>query len=239
MRAAITCIVLGASLGVASAQPSPDENPLAGPPPTTPNQPATPSAPPPPPPPPAPPPMGARMGEVPTSLAFGIGVGYTFSTSLETPNTVTVRLRLPGGLSFEPILRLVHTGETTTMAGASTTSSDTEFGLGTNVIWPLWHHGRAEFSLLGQIAFDTDTNTPDTSMSGTNKVTTTFGLGYGIEIAFWFTHHVMLSLDATNPIIQFSDTETNMMNMMPVKDSTTTVGLVHDPVVALVIHLFD
>ena len=49
----------------------------------------------------------------------------------------------------------------------------------------------------------------------------------------------MLSLDATNPIIQFSDTETNTMNMMPVKDSTTTVGLVHDPVVALVIHLFD
>jgi hypothetical protein len=236
MRAAITCIVLGASLGVASAQPSPDENPLAGPPPTT-TQPATPPAPPPPP--PAAPPMVPRMSDTPTALAFGIGVGYTFSTSLETPNTVTVRLRLPGGLSFEPILRLVHTGETATTGGMSTTSSDTEFGLGTNVIWPLWHHGRTEFSLLGQIAFDTDTNTPDTSMSGDNKVTTTFGLGYGIEIAFWFTHHVMLSLDATNPIIQFSDTTTNTTGMMPVKDSTTTIGLVHDPVVALVIHLFD
>lgn len=107
------------------------------------------------------------------------------------------------------------------------------------MIFPLWHHGHAEFGVLGQIAFDTDTNTPDTSMSGTNKVTTTFGLGYGIDIAYWFSHHWMLSLDATNPIIEYSDTESNVAGGMPTKDATTTIGLVHDPVVALVLHLFE
>jgi hypothetical protein len=225
--------VLAASAGVALAQPTASDGTTDGS-----ATPPVPVEPPPPTPPASPPP--ARVDLRPTDLSFGIGFGYTFSTSLETPNTVTVRVRLPGGLSFEPILRVLNTSETMNPGtGTSTTSSTTELGIAGNLLFPLWKHGRTDFSIIGQIAFDTQKATPDTTVSGTNTTTTTFGIGYGIECAFWITQHWMLSLDATNPIINYSDTDNNMAGGMDMKDTTTTVGLIHDPTVSLVIHLFN
>jgi hypothetical protein len=166
-------------------------------------------------------------------------VGYTFSTSLQTPNTVTVRARLRSGLSFEPILRLRNVSETMSTAGVSTTSTTSEFGVGTNVIFPIWERGRADLDVLGQIAVDTEKDTPDTSASDNNKVTTTFSVGYGIEIGFWITHHWMISMTATNPIISYSNTVANAAGAPAAKDAITTIGLIHDPTISLVVHLFD
>ena len=239
MRAFVFVFVLVGSVGVASAQPA---GPDTGAPPPPPPAPEPAPAPPPPPPPPHIAPMPQNDVERPTEFAFGIGIGYTFAaaTTLESPNTVAVRARLRSGLAFEPILRLQDVSETMSATGGpSTTSTTTELDVGTNVIWPVWKRGRTDFSVLGQISFDTLKNTPDTTVSADNKVTTTFALGYGIEIAFWLTRHWMISMDAVNPFFAYSDTVTNMAGGTSAKDAVTTIGLIHDPTVSLIIHLFD
>ena len=79
---ALAITLLGAAR-FAAAQP--DGEP---PPPVVPEQPK----PPPTPPPPQPPPMhDAGPTDRPAELAFGLGVGYQFPTSLETPNITSVR----------------------------------------------------------------------------------------------------------------------------------------------------
>jgi hypothetical protein len=233
----IALAVLAGFAAVARAQPAPPPDGEPAPPPPTP---------PPTPPPPNPPVTVPEHHEAPEyhdlrphELSIGIGVGYTFSTSLETPNTVSVRLRLPSGLAFEPIVRLRNVSHTTTpVMGNSVTDQTTELGLAANVLIPIWHRGRADFDFVAQLAVDTDKVTPDTTMGDTNKVTTTAGLGYGIEVGFWISRHWMVSMTATNPIVQIAQTSTNAGGAST-KDSTTTIGLIHDPTVAFVIHLFN
>jgi hypothetical protein len=244
----IALAVLAGSAGLAAAQPAPPPPPPDPAGSTTGGATATevrnpeeqPPAPQPTPGPTTPAPAEEHHDLRPTELSFGIGAGWTFSTSLETPNTVSVRLRLPGGLAFEPIVRLRNLSHTATpVTGPDVTDQTTEVGASVNVLFPIWHRGRADFDLVGTLAFDTEKVTPDTSASDVNKNTTTFGVGYGIEVGFWISRHWLVTMTATNPIFTLAQTTNNMVGGMTTKDSTTSVGLIHDPTVALQIHLFN
>jgi len=246
---AIASIVLAGAAGLAYAQPTPPEpggdTTGAGEPPPPPTTPMAPPTAPTPPPPPTPPHMhGDAGGDIrPSELSIGIGAGYTLSTSLETPNTVSVRVRLPGGLAFEPILRVRNINETKETDDGmgmttSTTSGTTELGAAVNVLFPVWKRGRADFLVLGTLAFDTEKVTPDTSIGDTNNTTTAFSVGYGVEVGFWVSRHWQITMTATNPIVVYTQTVMNVTGGAAMKDSTTTIGLIHDPTVTFLVHLF-
>lgn len=98
---------------------------------------------------PAPPPpvvLGPPVAPRPSGLAIGIGVGYTFPTSLQTPNVTSVRLRLASGLTIEPTV--VFAATSIHMPVGSNTQG--ELTLGSLVRYPL----RARGAMTGGLVFD-------------------------------------------------------------------------------------
>lgn len=237
-------IVFGASwlaTSLAAAQPSPA--PLGPPPAPPPPAPAVEPAPVPPP----PAPITIHAAEPtdsgrPTELAFGIGVGYTFPTSLQTPNTTSVRIRLASGLTFEPQLVLATSSNDADPGngGMTTTNKQSELTLGSLVRYPLRMHRKVDLEAIGSAAISSQTTDPDGDNN--NRTITTLNVGYGVGLAYWISRHWNLSLTATNPLITYTRTrqETNVLaTPSHTTNKTTTIGLVFDPTVALMIHLYD
>jgi hypothetical protein len=236
-----------ATAGVASAQP----NTGAPPPPpidsttggaTTAPPPDT--TPPPPPPNPTPPPMMHHHEEMepneaaPAELAFGIGFGYQFKTDLQTPNIVSAAVRLPTGMTFEPLLLVRNTSDTQQNEPASSmTTTTTELAIGTLLRVPVIKKARTEFQVLGTAVLDTTKTHPDTPDSDTRA--TSIGLGWGIGVALWITHHWQLTFDATNPILTYTATSMQTGPSTEDKRSTTDFGLIFDPTVSVMIHLYN
>jgi hypothetical protein len=218
--------------GVAAAQPGPPPAPTpVGPP-------AAPAADNPPPPPP-PPVMSAHRDEPradpgrPAELAFGIGVGYALPTSLQTPNTTSVRIRLPSGLTFEPQLVFATTSDD----AATTSTQQTELTLGSLVRYPLRVHNKVDLELVGNALVSN--RVVDPSGNNNNRTVTTLALGYGVAIAYWFTPHWNLSITASNPLLAFSRTRQDTGVDLMTTTKTTTLGLVFDPQITLMVHLYD
>ncbi len=236
-RSFVVLVLIAALGGVAAAQSAPGEAPAEPPPP--------PPAPEPTPPPPPPPTHHAMMmapeegqPDRPEGTSFAIGVGYEFMTSLETPNIVSVRVRLPTGLQLEPIVRVSNQSTTTQMTpNPSTSTSVTELALGTLVRFPMIKKGRTDFELVGNALVDTNKTHPDAPNSDTR--TTTFAIGWGIGIGFWLTHHWQLSFTATNPLFSYAKTSMDTGPGTSTSTSVTDFGLVFDPQVALMIHLYN
>lgn len=229
-----------ATAAVAAAQPAPSQ-PQPQPAPRDPAAPPTTSGP------EAPPPVPGPVPEVPmrqepadtgrpAELAFGIGIGYVFPTSLETPNTTSVRLRLPSGLTFEPQV-VFSTSSTDTDTGTSTTSKQNEVTVGSLARYPFLVHNKVDFELLGSAAISHLTNDPDGADN--TQTTTTVAIGYGIGLAYWLTSHWNFSLTAANPLISYSRTHQEMAAGLATTNKTTTVGVVFDPTVTLMIHLYN
>jgi hypothetical protein len=172
----------------------------------------------------------------PTELAIAIGVGYTFPTSLQTPNTTSVRLRLVSGLTFEPQLVLATTSNDVDN-GTSVTNNQSELTLGSLVRYPLKVRRKVDLELLGSAAISS--NTVDPNGDDNNRTITSANLGYGVGLAYWFSRHCNLSLSATNPLIAYVRTRQEMGAATTTVNKTTTFGLVFDPRVALMIHLYD
>jgi len=216
---------------LAAAQPGPPQPPPAGPPPEPIREPAPAAA-------PMPVPVDEPMGDSgrPTELAIAIGVGYTFPTSLQTPNTTSVRLRLVSGLTFEPQLVLATTSSDVDN-GTSVTNKQSELTLGSLVHYPLKVRRKVDLELLGSAAVSS--NTVDPSGDDNNRTITSANLGYGLGLAYWFSRHCNLSLSATNPLIAYVRTRQEMGAATTLVNKTTTFGLVFDPRVALMIHLYD
>jgi hypothetical protein len=169
----------------------------------------------------------------PTELAFGIGLGYALPTSLQTPNTTSVRIRLPSGLTFEPQLVVA----TTTDDAATTSTQQTELTLGSLVRYPLRVHNKVDLELVGNASVSNRVVDPDGANN--NRTVTTLGLGYGVAIAYWLTPHWNFSLTASNPLLAYSRTRQEMGTGVVTTTKTTTLGLVFDPQVALMLHLYD
>jgi hypothetical protein len=174
----------------------------------------------------------------PNELAFGIGFGYQFKTNLETPNIVSAAIRLPTGLTFEPLLVVRNTSDTTQNQPASSmTTTTTELALGTLLRLPVIKRHRTEFQVLGNALLDTVKTHPDTPDSDTRS--TTVGLGWGIGVAFWITRHWQITFDATNPILTYTSTTMQTGPQTEDKRSTSDFGLIFDPTVTAMIHLYN
>lgn len=199
---------------------------------------------PPPPPAPAPPAPAPPMHQEgapaeanrPAGLAFGIGVGYVFPTSLQTPNTTSVRLRLASGVTFEPQV-VAATTSTEVGAGITATDKQTEVVLGSLVRFPLRAHNKIDFEFVGRAAISTLTVDPE----GDNNKRTIIALGldYGVALAYWLTPHWNLSLTAANPLVSYTHTRQEFGAGSAMVNKSTTIGVVFDPQVALMIHLYD
>src|SRR5687768_9836780 len=81
---------------------------------TTPPPPEAPPPPPPPPPPPAPPPKPAPVAPTRNRpadpWALGIGAGWFFPSDILVPNTASVRIAIPGAVTFEPFVNFALGG---------------------------------------------------------------------------------------------------------------------------------
>lgn len=240
-----------AMTGVATAQPAPSQPQPQPAPQPMPAQPdptgSSPGAGPENPPPPVPETMPAvpmRQAEPadtgrPTRLAFGIGVGYVFPTSLQTPNTTSVRLRLPNGLTFEPQLVFAATSADVDNGMTTANNKQNEVTFGSLVRYPLQVHNKIDFEVVGTAAISRQT--VDNDGDNNTRTITSFDLGYGIALACWFTPHWNLSLTASNPLVSYVRTR---QEVPPPIDTATvnksrTIGVVFDPQVALMIHLYN
>ncbi len=221
--------------GIAAAQPEPEPMPV--PPPD--------QVPPQPPRPPDPPPQNtdpstpaADTTGRPEGTAVGIGLGYVLPTSVQTPNTTSVRLRLSSGLTLEPQVTL---GNTRVKREAGTTNekdSSTELTLSTAVRLPIVRHGKVELEILASVGLTTQSDNPD-GADNTTK-TTAIGLGWGIGITYWYSRHWCLSFSAGNPLVTFTQVAREQpAPLMETKTSTTAFGAIFDPTVAIMIHLFN
>jgi hypothetical protein len=217
-----------AMTGVAVAQPAP--------PPPGPMAPATPpetTA--------APAPVAVTMPEPvdtgrPSGLVFGIGFGYVFPTSLQTPNVTSVRVRLPTGLTFEPQVVFATTSDKVD-TGMTATNKQSEITLGSLVRFPLRVHGRIDLEGIGAAAISNRTVDPEGDDN--NRTITTVGVNYGLALAYWFTPHWNLSFTATNPLFAYTRTRQEMGAANTTIDSSTTIGLIFDPLIAMMLHLYD
>jgi hypothetical protein len=190
------------------------------------------------PPPPAPPPVIVHdeprddTGR-PSELAIAIGLGYALPTSLQTPNTTSVRLRLPTGLTFEP--QLVFATSSTDTNTAS--SRQSELTLGSLVRYPIRVRHRVDLELIGNAALSSRTTDPNGDNN--NTTVTSIALGYGGGLAYWISPHWNLSLTATNPLLAYTRTRQETGAGTDNTTKTTTIGLVFDPQVTVMIHLYD
>lgn len=172
----------------------------------------------------------------PAGLAFGIGLGYVFPTSLQTPNTTSVRLRLATGLTFEPQL-VFATTSTDVDTGTNVTNKQNEVTLGSLVRYPLKVHNKVDLEVVGSAALSNRVIDPDGDNNTQTVTTLTFG--YGIALAYWLSPHWNLSLTASNPLFSYTRTRQEMAVDLTTVNKTTTIGLVFDPQVTLMIHLYN
>lgn len=236
-------VALVVTTGVAAAQPSPPPPPpdtvggtVGG------TVDVTPTPPPQPPPPPQPMmhhhDMEAADPVRPEELAVAIGIGYTFPDSLETPNTTSARLRLVSGLTFEPRVTISSSSQgMDTGAGTSTNDTTTVLSIGTLLRYPLVKHGRVDFELLGSAGFSTTKHDPPGDYN--TQTNNSIELGWGIGVGAWLSHHWQLSLSAVNPVVTYTSQTTETGPTTHTHVSTTEIGVQFDPVVILMIHLYN
>ena len=231
-----------AAPGAALAQLPPGDDP---PPPAAPTDPAPPPAPDPvpvaprpPPRPPAPPDAAAAGGDAghrPSAFSVGIGLGYRLPTSLQTPNVTSVRLRLAGGLTFEP--RLVLASSTKDVdTGPSMKDSASEIGVGALVRFPLIRRGRADLELLGALDVARQSTAPDEP--DMDLSITTISASYGVSVASWISRHWQVSLSAQNAIVTNTRRDEEMGPSTSTVTTSTTIGLIFNPTVSLMVHLY-
>ena len=171
----------------------------------------------------------------PSEFSIGIGIGYLFPTSLETPNITSVRFRLPAGLTFEPQVILANTTQTVD-TGMPVDNKTTEVGLGTVIRYPLIGRGRVDLELLGAFNINNVKQNPPGDDDETS--TTTTSLTYGLAVTSWITRHWQISLTAANPVLSFTKVRQEMGVMNVLVQSQTTFGAIFDPTVALMVHLY-
>lgn len=243
MRTKTLLVALSLTIaGTAAAQtplPDPETPPT---PPTDPTPPTPPTPPPvkPNPPPPVvvqpPPPEQPADDRRPSELAVGIGIGYVFPTSLETPNISSVRFRLIKGLTFEP--RVVFKRVTDTVdTGEPVDASTTTIGIGTLLRYPMVKHGRVDFEFLGSFDINNVKQNP-TEDDDDETSTTSTSLGYGLGVGVWVNPHFQLSASAVNNLLVFEKQRQEMGPMNVLVTSRTTISLEFDPTVFVMAHLY-
>jgi hypothetical protein len=246
MRCKTLVLVLTAGLGsVALAQPGPPPpedtpygtTPTYEPDPTPPPQPDPPPQPAPqplPPPQPIEPDTGADGR--PEGVAIGLGFGYAFPTSVQTPNVTSLRLRLAGGLTFEPAFQASNTTTDREAFGMEMSDKSTAVALLTLIRIPVVSRGKFDLEALGFGAFSTVKDNPHGDY---NTITTNaFAVGWGVAVGYWFSPHWQVTTSIGNPLVTWSSRKTQIGQSMYDTASSTTLGLIFDPDVTLMLHMY-
>lgn len=242
MKPTLALILLAALAGTAAAQgPTPEPVPGTGlpPPEPVPEQPTQPPQPPQPQPQPQPTSGGVvEPGETgrPVGIAFGIGFGYTLPTSVQTPNTTSVRMRLSGGFTLEPIIVLGNQSQKSEAGGVDSTDSTSELTLGALGRLPMVRHGKIELELLAGVGFGTVKENPDGDDN--NTTTSTVNLNWGLAVSYWVTRHWNVTFSARNPLISVAKVSREM-TAGTVDTTTTTVAVEFAPIVSVMLHLYN
>lgn len=171
----------------------------------------------------------------PDGMSVGIGVGYIFPTSLETPNVASVRFRLANKLTVEPQVSLAQSA-TTVDVGESTTDSSLQIAAGALIRKPLVERGRVDLEVLGAVNLSNVTDNPD--MEDNNTTTTQLDLAYGLAVNTWINRHLQISMSALNPIVSYTRVREEQGPDNVVVTSNRTIGAIFDPTVILMIHLY-
>lgn len=174
----------------------------------------------------------------PSTFALGLGLGYGLPTSLETPNRTSARLRLASGLTFEPLLSIANSSETTEISMMPEAEDKiTEFGLAVLVRYPLITHGHVDLEALASAGFTNNKTNPEGDFNTTT--TNTFGIGWGVGIGYWLSRHWQLSMSVTNPLVQYASTKQQVAQGISNTNSETTIGVIFTPQVSAMIHLYN
>ena len=242
----LACLLVATGGTAALAQPG--EPPVAPEPPTPP----APPEPPQPPRPPQPPSGGSATVTAdiepaaastpamrrPDGFSIGIGVGYRFPTSLQTPNTSSVRLRVASGVTVEPSLVFATTSHTVDM-GSPMGGSATEFGAGAVLRLALVQRGRMDLELLGGVDLNNVSIDPNDDNPDDVRSTTTVRLLYGLAVGAWITKNFQASLSATNGLLSYTKLREEQGFDTLTITSDTTIGLIFDPTVTFMLHLYN
>lgn len=212
--------------------------------------------------PPPPPPQEVR----PDGMTVGVGVGYIFPRSILEPNTASVRFRLGGGLTLEPVVNLgggtSTTGTVATLTSGpntvSTQDGDTGGGLnlgaGANVRYALASAGPVDFVGLAGVGVHYGSRTTHLDVFVENQTQTRTNtslqasLNWGLSVEWFITRNIVLSADATNPLASWTNTTSversartgDNPRSQEERSSTTALdfGLVFNPSVRLMFHLY-
>jgi hypothetical protein len=180
----------------------------------------------------------------PSGFSIGLGLGYGLPTNLDTPNRTSARIRLGGGLTFEPLLSIANTKSTHEEPPLPDQEDKiTEFGLAVLVRLPVITHNHVDLEALASVGFTNTKTNPEGNFN--SDTVNTFGIGWGVGIGYWLSRHWQLSMSVTNPIVQY--TARTQQRMDPVtmqriedeKDSETTLGVIFVPQVTAMIHLYN
>jgi len=176
----------------------------------------------------------------PDGFSIALGLGYGLPTSLETPNVTSLRLRLAGGLTFEPLFSIANTSTNTDPAmnpPDPTEDKLTEFRLAALVRIPVITHNHVDLEALAAAGFSNLKDNPDGDFNTTT--TNTFAIGWGVGIGYWLSRHWQLSMSVTNPIVQYEQRKTPSGTSATNKTSETTIGLIFVPQVVAMVHLYN
>ena len=172
----------------------------------------------------------------PEGIAFGIGFGYSLPTSIQTPNTTSVRMRLASGLTLEPIIILGNQSTKNSTAGVSSKDSTSELTLGVLGRLPMVRHGKIELEVLAGVGFGMVKDNPDGDDN--NTTTSTVGLNWGLAVSYWVTRHWNVTFSARNPLISYSK-KSQEMAAGTVDTTTTTFAVEFAPIVSVMLHLYN
>jgi hypothetical protein len=174
----------------------------------------------------------------PTAFSIGIGVGYRFPTSVQTPNITSVRFRLPNGITFEPTL-VFATSSQSVDVGTTVEGTATEVGIGAQARFSLVKRHKTDLELLAGFRVDNLSEDPSDQNLDDKSGTTTARVSYGIAVGYWLTPHFQMSLSAGNDIVSYTHRREEMGSGFVSVTNNTSFGLIFDPSVALMIHLYN
>lgn len=173
----------------------------------------------------------------PEGMAFALGVGYQLSTSLETPNVTSMRLRLSSGFTIEPIFAIANESVTTETMNVEANDKHTLFSVAALGRLPLISRGKADFEGLARLGFSNDKDNPDGDFNTTTI--NRFAVGWGMAVGWWFSPHWNLSMSVTNDLIAYSSTKKQTGPGVSTTSTTTDIGLIFSPQVLLMLHLYN
>jgi len=153
------------------------------------------------------------------------------------PNTTSARLRLSGGLTFEPAFAIANSSATMGTDTSEMSTKDTELSLSALLRFPIITHGKFDLEILGGLGFRIHKTNPDGDYN--TKTVNDFSALYGVGIGYWINPHWQLSLSTLNALVDYTQTKTQTGPTESTTDSSSTIGVIFSPSVMIMIHIYN